>query len=320
MGEDKPFKTAVALGLSQPNYPGAIEVPPGQHVKPTEYAGRCAVFWFAWHICSSLLVLSTLLTMYSAAWEWSTRRYLEGFSDAVVPADSKPVEKIQAILSWMSGSAANDTSAFVERQDRNPEDTLNFTSLLKICGTATNAFINLADSAGLTSRRLLLLGPHQVVNHVVAEVLIDGRWIVVDPVFRVIPRGPGGALLTREGLADPAVFSAATGHIPNYDPSYTYQRTEHVHLERLPYIGRFLRKFLNVVLPGWQASPELSLILERESLAALVLAVSLLIFLALLRVGLRWYGEARLGIQGVRMRTRLLRACHAFVSDSRVAN
>ena len=38
--------------------------------------------------------------------------------------------------------------------DRDPTDTLNYTSLLRVCGNATNAFINLSDSAGLAARRL----------------------------------------------------------------------------------------------------------------------------------------------------------------------
>jgi putative ABC transport system permease protein len=38
-------------------------------------------------------------------------------------------------------------------QDRDPTDTLNYDSLLRVCGTATNAFINLAVSGGLPARR-----------------------------------------------------------------------------------------------------------------------------------------------------------------------
>jgi len=39
---------------------------------------------------------------------------------------------------------------------RNPEDTLNIQQLLEVCGAASNAFVNLAQSTGLHARRLVL--------------------------------------------------------------------------------------------------------------------------------------------------------------------
>ena len=40
---------------------------------------------------------------------------------------------------------------------REPEESLNYASLLKVCGSATNAFVNLANAGGLPARRLLLM-------------------------------------------------------------------------------------------------------------------------------------------------------------------
>jgi hypothetical protein len=120
--------------------------------------------------------------VYATAWEYSTRRYLKGFSDAIIPAAASPEEKIQAILDWMAHGPARLRSGFVSSgQDRDPTDTLNYDSLLRVCGTATNAFINLAVSGGLPARRILLLNSDQGAKHVDAEVLVKGRWIVVDP-------------------------------------------------------------------------------------------------------------------------------------------
>jgi transglutaminase-like putative cysteine protease len=99
-------------------------------------------------------------------------------------------EKIEAILNWMAhGPARLNADAASSLHTRDPIDSLNYRSLLQVCGSATNAFVNLADSAGLVSRRLLLLDSRRMAKHVVAEVLVDGRWIVVDPSFRVIWRG-----------------------------------------------------------------------------------------------------------------------------------
>jgi len=51
--------------------------------------------------------------------------------------------------------------------------TPNYDSLLRVCGTATHAFINLTNSAGLLSRRILLLNSNPRTKHADAEVLVD---------------------------------------------------------------------------------------------------------------------------------------------------
>ena len=300
-----------------------LKIPVSAHPmgSPSRTTGKSRphpAFWAVWHVTSALLIASLVLVAYSAVWEYSTRRYLEGFVDAIVPASAMPEGKIEAILQWMAqGPARQRGGPSSNAPDRDPIDTLNYASLLRVCGSATNAFINLADSAGLSARRLLLLDSRGVTTHVVAEVRLGGRWIVVDPSFRVIPRGAAGAFLTRRDLADPAVFSAAVRAIPGYDPAYTYGRTAHVHITRLPVAGNFLRKMLNHVLPGWQDSATLSLVLERQSLATLVLAAAAVFFLCLIRWGLRWYGRARFGIQAPRARARIQQAWAAFFRASR---
>src|SRR5258707_15571770 len=146
--------------------------------------------------------------------EYSVRRYLDGFSDAIVPNSQTVEQKVQAILNWMraepSRTIATNPDALAKRD---PEITLTYRQLLNVCGTATNAFLNLARSSDLRVRRLLLLSPEHTTKHVVAEVLIDERWIVVDPTYRVIMQDARGHYLTRSELRDPAVFSEATGAI-----------------------------------------------------------------------------------------------------------
>jgi len=275
------------------------------------------LFRAVWYTGNILLILAVFLAAYSAVWEYSTRRYLKGFSDAVVPVSSSTEAKVEAILRWMSqGPARQGAGPDPSSPDRDPTDTLNYTSLLKVCGTATNAFINLADSAGLAVRRLLLLDSRRLTKHVVAEVLIDGRWIVVDPAFRTVLRASDGGLLTREQLSDPTVFSAATRGIRGYDPIDTYDRTVHVRLSRLGLIGKPLRRVLNGFLPGWEDSTTVSLLMERESLATMVVALVFVFLLGLLRVGLRWYGERRLGVRPVRIRQQIRRAFSAFIDTA----
>ena len=279
--------------------------------KPTEHP----IYAAAWGTIHVLLLLSILLTVYMAIWEYSTRMYLKGFSDAVIPASATPEEKIEAILAWMSDGPARRPDPIGVTVDRDPTDTLNYRALLQVCGSATNAFINLADSSGLSARRLLLLASDRGTRHVVAEVNLEGRWIVVDPTFRTILRGNDGLPLTRRELADPAVFSAATQRIPDYDPSYNYRETEHIRMERIPIQGPLVRKFFNVFSPTWQDSSTISLLLERESFAGFITSLLLLSFLILFRILLRWFGEIRLGVKTTHIRERIRRAARVLVTN-----
>ncbi len=283
-------------------------------VRPDERGGRHTAFEVVWIVTNVLLLFTILVAVYSAAWEYSTRTYLKGFSDAIIPASGTPEEKIDAILHWMSNGPTRRESA-PDGSVRDPTETLNYASLLKVCGSATNAFVNLADSAGLRSRRLLLLDPHRLTMHVVAEVLVDGRWIVVDPAFRTVLRDSAGRTVTRRQLSDRSVFLAATGGISGYDPSYTYDRTVHVRMARLGRAGYYLRLVFNRIAPGWEDSVTASLLLERESLATMVAALFAMMILVLTRIFLRWYGTRRLGIHQPQLRARMLRACGAFVNS-----
>lgn len=279
---------------------------------------RHKLFGSVWISINVLFLIFLIASIYATGWEYSTRRYLKGFSDAVIPAQSTPQDEIEAILDWMArGPARLPAGPIANIPDRDPTETLNYKSLLAVCGTATNAFINLADSGGLSVRRLLLLGPDHETRHVVAEAHIGDRWIVVDPTFRTILRAANGDFLTRKDLADPAVFAAATKNIPNYDFTYTYERTAHVHLLRMRFIGRPLRFVMDHILPGWEDSATMSLLLERRSFAIMTASIFFLLIIILLRVALRWYGEARLGVRFVRLRTQFHHAAQAFLDTSR---
>src|SRR5260370_14836881 len=101
-------------------------------------------FRAAWSVTNLLLAASLVALIYGAAWEYSTRRYLKGFSDAVVPITAPPEQKIEAILEWMRGGPRRATIAHPDAVDRrDPQTTLNYRQLLSVCGTATNAFTHL---------------------------------------------------------------------------------------------------------------------------------------------------------------------------------
>jgi Transglutaminase-like superfamily len=272
-----------------------------------------------WRVSNLLLVLFVLLTLYSTGWEFSVRQYLHGFSDAIVPADASAQEKVSAILNWMKkGPERSSTLNPSLLSTRDPEATLNYQQLLDVCGTATNAFLNLARSSGLRVRRLLLLTPERITKHVVAEVLIDNRWVIVDPAFRVMMKDDRGRLLTRQDLANPQVFGQAVSRIPGYPANYDYKLIAHVRLARIPLEGLRLRKLFNFLYPGWEEGFDWSLLLERESFFALFCSAVATFFLLILRFALGWIADHRLKIPRFHLRHQLLLAGRVFFTTSEI--
>ena len=187
---------------------------------------------------------------------------------------------------------------------RDPATTLNYRELLKTCGTATNAFVNLANSSGLPARRLLLMDGHWSTKHVVVEVQMDNRWVVVDPAYRIIFRDANGRPLTRQELIDPQIFKQATDNIPGYLPTYTFDRTAQVRFARIPYLAPLLNS-ISRERPGWSDSILWTYFLERESSGAFAAAMLLIILLLLIRHSLRWWVEKRIGLRKPRVRQRM---------------
>ncbi|MBI3669963.1 MAG: hypothetical protein HY237_09325 [Acidobacteria bacterium] len=279
---------------------------------------RHPFFRTLWIAANILFAASIFLVLYGLVREFSTRRYLRGFADAVVPLSGLPEQKVEAILTWMRQGPARRVSAEADSlSPRDPQNTLEYKRLLQVCGTATNAFVNLTHSAGLEARRLLLLDPHQRAKHVVAEVLLDGQWAVVDPAYRFLFRDARGKLLTAQQLRDPGTLGAATRKVNGYPPAYTFEVTTHIRLARVPVVGRPLQTLLDKMLPRWQEAFNWSLVLERESLAHTLAAGLLLCFSLAARSTLSWYGARRLGITRVRLREQLVRAGEALFSNPR---
>jgi hypothetical protein len=186
----------------------------------------------------------------------------------------------------------------------------------RVCGTATNAFVNLANAGGLPARRLLLMNDERATNHVVAEIWTGERWIVVDPSFRVIPRGADGQPFTREDLSDPDNFARLVQTVPHYDPQYNYEHTSHLRLARVPIAGRALRAVLDAIAPSWSDSVYITLLAERRSFATVLIAGLLCLFFFIARLTLRRISESRFGIHPLRLRDRLWRACRTFLQET----
>jgi hypothetical protein len=277
------------------------------------------VFRTAWWGSNLLLALAFIALIYSGGREYSVRRYLDGYSDAIVPNALPADQKVEAILKWMRSESSRIVATNPdELPRRDPQVTLNYQQLLNVCGTATNAFLNLARSSDVQVRRLLLLTPARNTKHVVAEVLIDSRWVIVDPTYRILFRDAQGHFLTRKELQNPVIFEQAVNSIPNYPREYNYDRFAHVRLARLPLEGLRLRSVLEAVYPGWDEAVDWSLLLERDSFLYLVLAAMATLFFLLLREVLAWYADSRLRIPRFHLRDHMIRAGAAFFSTPEI--
>jgi hypothetical protein len=276
---------------------------------------RHRLFRSVWWTTNLLLAASTICLFYACGWEYSVREYLKGFSQAIVPQAADPEQKVEAILSWMrSGPSRSVETNPIGLTTRDPQTTLNYKQLLLVCGTATNAFLNLSRSAGVSGRRLLLLDPNRSAKHVVAEVLINERWVIVDASYRVLLRDAQGHLLTRNELRNPEVLAEATRGIPNYPEEYNYNDFAHVRIARLALHGLHLGPVLNAMNPGWDEAVDWSLLLERESFLAVTISSSLAFFFLSTRFLLGWYADKHLKVSRFRLREHFVRAGAAFLS------
>ena len=276
------------------------------------------VFRATWRSCNLLLAVALLALVYTGYREFAIRWYLDGFSDAIVPGILPAEPKVQGLLDWMRIEPSRSLSSPDGLSTRDPQITLNYQRLLQVCGTATNAFLNLAREDDLRVRRLLLLAADGSTKHVVAEVFIDGRWIVVDPTYRIIMRDAHGRMLTRIDLQRPELLAEATSRNPNYPREYTYERVAHVRMARLPMVGQHLGKLFDAIYPNWEEAVDWSLFLERESFFYLVLASTALLALLVFRQILGWYADSMLRIPRFHFRENIVRAGAAFFSTPEI--
>ena len=277
------------------------------------------LFRAVWWLSNLLLAVALGATIWSGVSEYSLRHYLKGFSDAVVPEAASPQQKAEAILDWMSkGPPRLEVQSPAEVSPRDPRDTLNYRQLLEVCGSATNAFLNLSRSAGIETRRLLLLTSERTTKHVVAEVYVADRWVIVDPSYRAFLKDARGNLLTRKDLQNPELFREATSYLPNYPPEYTYERFAHVRTAALPFRGAQVRRVLDHVVPGWDEYVDWSLLLERRSFLYFFLSVDFLVLLMIVRMILGWLADHRLRVPRFHLRANLSRATAAFFTTPEI--
>jgi len=264
-----------------------------------------------------LVIAAVCFLVYGLAWNFSTGRYLRGFADAIVPVDGSSQEKSEALLAWFHHEPARSLAPGDLGTLRDPVWILQNSQLLKTCGSASNAFINLAETAGIKTRRLLLLDASGGAKHVVAEVQWGKRWVVVDPSLGLVFRDGLRKALSKEDLRDPLIFHDAIGHMPGYSGIYTFEHTHYIRLERVPLLGAALRQVLDRLFPSWEGALDWAYVLENPSLWPMLASILML----LLGVLIRWFvylycSHPVVGHQIVGTRQRLMNTRRALLRRS----
>jgi len=113
-----------------------------------------------------------------------------------------------------------------------------------VCGSATNAFLNLTRSAGVESRRSCWL-THSAPRNTVAEVYIDDAGSLLTQPTARLSRMLTAICFTRRNLQNPAFFARPPAD-PRYIPDYSYESYAHVRLAALPLHGFHIRWVLDV--------------------------------------------------------------------------
>ncbi|MDT7896467.1 MAG: transglutaminase-like domain-containing protein [Armatimonadota bacterium] len=204
----------------------------------------------------------SLVMAFLAQHQWLAQRaYLQGFAEAIAPLDGSPSEKVDALLRYFRHHPPR-LKTDPNDWDRESVTALRSSELLKICGSASAAFVFLARSLGIPARVLLLLNERGVTKHVTAEVWLDGRWVVVDPAFGMAMKDKGGRWLSKEELKNPESLRSATRNIPY---PYTFDRTAYINWRKLPLVGERIGRWLRrhgleerLGRPLWLDSPDLA--------------------------------------------------------------
>ena len=190
------------------------------------------------------LIPSILLLIASIGFEARTRIYLSGAASTIVSANASDEIKLHQILAWIIQHPTRRSFDIPLFADRSPVASLNSEAALRICGSSVATFMGLSSVANLPTRRVLLLDDHFSTHHVVAQVLVSGNWIYVDPLLGKEIAPPAG----------PKTF---------------------IRLARTPLVGQALQSWMLVHYPNFGSSPWVSLILVRSSLIMMIFSLFL---------------------------------------------
>jgi hypothetical protein len=147
------------------------------------------------------------------------------------------------------------------------------------CGSTARVVHAMLEAQHIRTRVLLLTDARERSLHTVLESHVDGRWVVLDPLYGIVFHRRDGALATRADLlADPAFFHAQVDTVQGYDARYTYERATLFNWHKVPVVLPLLRAMLTRVMGSERvaAIERPDLWMWPQAAAALVCAVAAL--------------------------------------------
>ena len=122
------------------------------------------------HFGDALVIGAFLVLAYGIAARYSTQRYLKGFADAIVPLNGSPEEKTEALLGWFQHEPKRSDSPVEGAMGlRDPVKIVQSERLLKVCGSASNAFME-------CPRRAICPGPAPPAAAQSIAAILGQRW------------------------------------------------------------------------------------------------------------------------------------------------
>ena len=117
------------------------------------------------------------------------------------------------------------------------------------CGSTARVVHAMLEAQGIRTRVLLLTDAREHSLHTVLESHVQGRWVVLDPLYGIVFHRRDGMLATRADLlADPAFFHTQVDTVQGYDARYTYEYATLFNWHKLPVVLPALRALLTRVM------------------------------------------------------------------------
>lgn len=125
------------------------------------------------------------------------------------------------------------------------------------CGSFTSVVGRLLVSAGYPIRILQMHCGPDPACHILLEVQLDGRWVVVDPSYNLLFQNTDGSIASYDQLHHN--FSAYAAQTPrDYNPAYRFEDARRTNWDKIPVLMPLLRGLLNATM-GETWTNELSL-------------------------------------------------------------
>lgn len=180
-----------------------------------------------------------------------------------ITADMSQKEEVLALLGAVYNLAEPRTEFFGGRGniDFGPRSFFGSSrSTLQLggaCGDRVQVLGLALNTAGFEARVAQMKVQGVFGGHIVAEALINGRWIVLDPLFNLAFENADGSLATFSEIRNNwEYFKNQTPS--DYNPDYSYVAVRYTNWKKIPIIMPAIKKTLDLLI-GEEARREISL-------------------------------------------------------------